>query len=254
MTTSARPGSAALPRELAARWRALSTESVWLRASDWHHPAVDAMAKAVVAGQDLAAPAWELGRARGDVGVGVEEAIDDVACLFRAVGEHPPLHVVRALSGGWADAQAGTSLAGVTDAESGLPSVRYLAVRVREAAVREPGSRLVVVDVAAGPVHPLVRAARSAAVGTALLATYGDGHPLASLGGGVFAALVGPAGDDDEGLAPGDRVEILRRQIARRTAHEPVHSATRCPVRVWTVAVPDGPDEASTLVARLARP
>jgi len=249
VTTSARLGSAALPEELAARWRALSLGSAWLRPSDWDHPAVDHMAYAVAIGDDPRDSAWVLGQARGHIGAGIEETLDDVACLYRALGPHPtPPTVVRALAGGWADAQAGAVVAGTCrDPESGLPTSQYLTVRLAEACARPDPGRLVVVDVAAGSVLPSTRIARSAAVGEALTCTYGGGHPMAALGGGVFAVLLRPELDDI------DLVPLLRREIDRRVGDEPLRSATRCPVRVRVVDVPPTPDEAADLVRRLTR-
>jgi hypothetical protein len=249
VTTPARLGSAALPAELAARWRTLSLASVWLRPGDWDHPSVDHMAYAVAIGDDPRESAWNLGQARGQIGVGIEETIDDVSCLYRALGPHPtPPTVVRALAGGWADAQAGAVVTGTCrDPESGLPTAQYLAVRLAEACAEPEPGRLVVVDVAAGSILPATRIARSAAVGEALTCTYGAGHPMAALGGGVFAVLV-RTGVDVIDLTP-----LLRREIDRRVGDEPLRSATRCPVRIRLVDVPRSADEAGDLVLRLAR-
>jgi len=249
VTTPARLGSATLPADLAARWRARSLASIWLRASDWDHPTVEHMAYAVAIGDDPRDSAWNLGQARGEIGVGIEETIDDVACLYGALGpHHPPPTVLRALCAGWADAQAGAVVAGTCrDPESGLPTRQYLAVRIGEACASLTPGHLVVVDVAAGDVLPSVRIARSAAVGEALVSTYGAGHPMAALGGGVFAVLV--RGEQD----PVDLVPLLRREIDRRVGAEPLRSATRCPVRIRSVDVPRSPADAADLISRLAR-
>ena len=112
------------------------------------------------------------------------------------------MSVIRALCEGWADAQAGALAFGTAlDPESGLPTRQYLAIRLaetyRDAAIPtqrtrtsgELGHHLVLVDVAAGDLDPFTRAARSAAVGAAMTTTFGEGHPMATLGGGVFAVL-----------------------------------------------------------------
>ncbi|MBD8057860.1 hypothetical protein IC607_02630 [Cellulomonas sp. JH27-2] len=249
MTTHVRLGGALLPADLTQRWRDASIATVWRRASDWDHQAADDLAYAVAIGDDPRDSAWNLGRARGEIGVGIEEALDDVGCLYRVLGPHdPPPTVVRALAGGWADAQAGAVVAGpCRDPESGLPTGQYLAVRLAEAAQHPEPGRLLVVDVAARAVTPPVRLARSAAVGAALTSTYGSGHPMAALGGGVFAVLE-RGGLDDVDLTP-----VLRREIQARVADEPVRSATRCPVRIRSVDVPHDADEAELLVARLSR-
>lgn len=244
-----RLGGALLPADLTQRWRQASLATVWRRASDWDHQAADDLAYAVAIGDDPRDSAWNLGRARGEIGVGIEEALDDVGCLYRVMGPHdPPPTVVRALAGGWADAQAGAVVAGpCRDPESGLPTAQYLAVRLTEAALAPDSGHLVVVDVAAGAVEPPVRLARSAAVGAALRCTYGVGHPMAALGGGVFAVLE-HGGADELDLTP-----VLRREIQARVADEPLRSATRCPVRLRRVEVPRDVDAAELLVSCLSR-
>ena len=69
----------ALPAALRERWRDESVGSVWLRPSDWYHPAVDALATAMLVRRPTpSVAAEELGRARGYDGVGIGETIDDL--------------------------------------------------------------------------------------------------------------------------------------------------------------------------------
>jgi hypothetical protein len=240
-----------LPEGLRDRWRASSVESVWLRPSDWYHPAVDVLAEAVLHDADPCAAAEELGRARGYDGVGITESLDDLACLYRSTGvPTPPLAAIRALAEGWADgAAAGIGSGAALDAETGLPTKSYLELRLRETyeAGEAGGHRLVVVDVAAGEVSGLLRAARSAAAGAALTAAFGGGHPMATLGGGVFVALVRPRDDLDAQL---DR---LRADLAARCADVEVRVAVRQPVRAWTEPLPATHDAAVRLLGRLVR-
>lgn len=246
------------PTALRERWRAESLDSVWLRPGDWYHPAVDLLAQAVASGAPALDEAENLGRARADAGVGIGEAIDDLTCLYRTVGAStPPVDVVRALSVGWADAQAGETMdTGVLDPETGLPTSGYLRQRLVElygvALRRRIEARtthaLIVVDVAVEEVPRLLRAARSAAVGAALRAVFGAGHPMATLGGGVASVLVSRA------AAPERHSERLRAAIERRVAPLEISEATRCPVRIWQVLLPDTPEEAATMLHRLARP
>ena len=77
------------------------------------------------------------------------------------------------------------------------------------------------VDVAAGDVDPFTRAARSAAVGAAMTTTYGEGHPMATLGGGVFAVLA--RADED----PHPPLEALHAEIARRCELLDIRASTR---------------------------
>jgi hypothetical protein len=251
----------AMPAALRERWRDASVRSVWLRPSDWYHPAVDALATALLAAGDTQAAADELGRARGYDGVGIGETIDDLACLYRTLGAaEPPTAVLRALCEGWADAQAGAVAFGTTlDPESGLPTRQYLAVRLaetyRDAALPTQRSRsgadlghhLVLVDVAAGAVDPFTRAARSAVVGAAMTSTYGEGHPMATLGGGVFAVLA--RADDD----PGPPLDALHSEIARRCELLDLRSSTRQPVRVWIEPLPATHELALQTLERVAR-
>ncbi len=258
VTTNIGKDGHALPEGLRERWREESVGSVWRRPSDWYHPAVDALAVAVLQDTDPVHAAWELGRARGEHGVGIGEALDDLVCLYRSTGRtSPPIDAVRALNEGWADAQAVLVTTGAcVDAETGLPTQQYLTVRLAEAYLTaeqedvDPALRhgLAVVDVAAGHVTAPVRAARSAAVGAALRTAFGTGHPMATLGGGVFAVLT-RTGDDLDA-----RVTALRADIAARCADGDVRAGVRQPVRVWVEPLPESHAEAAQRLAALARP
>jgi hypothetical protein len=254
-TNAGEPGSIGLRDS----WRTASLDATWLRPGDWYHPAVDLLADAVAVGTDPLQPAEDLGRARADAGVGIGEALDDLACLYRAAGltTAPPLEVVRAFAEGWSDAQAGmVAHGGATDPETGLPTRQYLGVRLAETydeaeRSRRPASathELAMVDVAAGEVPPFLRAARSAAVGAALRATFGRGHPMATLGGGVFAVLA----HRDDDLA--GCIARLQEEIGRRCDPLDLRSVTRRPVRVWTEPLPGSHEEAVQKLATLGRP
>ena len=258
MTTNIEKDGHALPQGLRERWREESVASVWRRPSDWYHPAVDALAVAVLADCDVSTAAFELGRARGEHGVGVGEALDDLVCLYRSTGRAmPPLDAVRALNEGWADAQAVLVTTGAcVDPETGLPTQQYLAVRLAEAYLRaeqddvDPALRygLTVIDVAAGHVTGLMRAARSAAVGAALREVFGSGHPMATLGGGVFVVLTRTDDDVDA------RVADLRADIARRCEDVDVRVSVRQPVRVWVEPLPETHAEAVQRLSCVSRP
>ncbi|WP_426593455.1 hypothetical protein ACPPVS_17280 [Cellulomonas sp. McL0617] len=250
-----------LPAALRERWRDESVGSVWLRPSDWYHPAVDEIAAAILSPADTSVAAQELGRARGYDGVGIGETIDDLGALYRSLGAtEPPAPVIRALCEGWADAQAGALTFGAArDPESGLPTRQYLAIRLaetyRDAAIPtqrartagDVGHHLVLVDVAAGDTDPFTRAARSAAVGAAMATTYGEGHPMATLGGGVFAVLVRT---DEHTRAPFD---ALHAEIDRRCQLLDLRAVTRMPVRVWVEPLPETHEQALRTLERVAR-
>nr|WP_307858109.1 hypothetical protein [Cellulomonas fulva] len=245
------PPSAALLEStgLLERWRDESVASVWRRPSDWYHPAVDELAVAILLHDDAVAAAARLGSARGDAGVGVAEAIDDLGCLYRTTGAgEPPLPVVRALCTGWADAQAApVGVPWGRDPESGLPSAEYLRIRLAEC-YPAATDRLLVVDVAAGVPDPFTRAARSAAVGAALLDAFGPARPMASLGGGAFVVL-SPA---DE--RPDDALVVLDARVTARTRAGRVTDVTRHPLRRWSEGLPPTYDEAVRRLDALARP
>lgn len=240
-----------LPEGLRDRWRASSVESVWLRPSDWYHPAVDVLVDAVLADTDPRGAAEDLGRARGYDGVGIAEALDDLACLYRTAGVSvPPLTAIRAMAEGWADGSAaGIGSASAYDPETGLPTRSYLELRLRETyeAGEASSHRLVVVDVASGQVSGALRLARSAAAGAALTSAFGGGHPMATLGGGVFVALVRPHDDLDAQLVR------LQADLTERAAAAEVRAATRQPIRAWTEQLPPSHDAAVRMLARLVR-
>lgn len=239
----------ALPHQLRDRWHDASVASVWLRPADWYHPAVDALALALLTGDDVEPFAHELGRARGDDGVGVGESIDDLACLYRATGRtDPPTVAVRALCEGWADAQSTTTATGAAvDATTGLPNRPYLAVRLAEQyASPPPHGALLLVDSAVAGLPRWSVSVRSATVGRALTDTYGAGHPLAAVGGGVFAVLVRP-GDEPDGSA--DELRVRVAHAARRLGSAEV---LRHPLRTWLVPLPPTVEEAVALLERSA--
>ena len=232
-------------------------ESVWLRPADWYHPAVDALAEAVLAGSDPCGAAARLGEVRGRDGVGIAESIDDLACLFRSAGVlDPPLAVIRALCEGWADAQGcAPSMGSCIDPESGLPTRDFLSTRLAETygVAERAGSSaqvthlLLLVDVAAAEVSPWTRMARSAAVGAALRTAFGDGHPMATLGGGLFAVLT------ERGGSLGADVRDVRVHVAHQASLLEVGDLLRQPPRIWVEPLPGSHERAVQLLGELSR-
>lgn len=246
------PGSA-----LTEEWRAASVQTVWLRPGDWYTPAVDALVEAIEAGQDTAPSASRLGAARATAGVGITEAIDDLAIVFRAAGyEDPPIRSVRALCGGWTGGNpAGGALGTTTDPESGLGTIGYLSQRFVEVygSARQRGESvsathaLVVVDVSVVESDVWQRIARNAAVGSALVGAYGDGHPMAHLGDGLYGVLV------RRGEALGTGIAALREHISERATSMHVGNLWRQPPRVWVESLPETYAYAVTLLNTLQR-
>ena len=249
-------GAAAPLPALVEQWREESVQSVWLRPSDWYTPAVEALAEAVQAGLDTAPSAFRLGAARAQSGVGITEAIDDLAIVFRAAGyEETPIRSVRALCEGWTGGNPATPTTGMVDAESGLGTTDYLAQRLVEVygtAKRKKESvsethALVIVDVSVVDSDVWQRIARNAAVGAALKSAYGDGHPMAHLRDGVYGVLV------RRGEALGAGIATLRENISERALSMRVGNLTRQPPRVWVEALPETHAYAVELLNTLQR-
>ena len=246
-----------VPPVLREQWRAISAETVWLRPTDWYHPAIDAVVEAVLNDADTSPAAARLGAVRGESGVGIVETIDDFACLYRSLGaEVPPLAPLRALCEGWVAAQdAAPVYAQCLDPETGLPTAEYLQVRLAETygCAERTGQQpsrthgLLLVDVAVAELDPWSRIARSAVVGQALVRAYGKGHPMASLGEGTFAVLVGRKPD----LGP--QIARVRAELASQADRLSVASLVRQPPRVWLEPLPETHAGALELLAHVGR-
>src|SRR5690554_5384026 len=201
------------------RWERASLDSVWLRPGDWYTPAADAVVEALEARLDTAPCAFRLGEARAASRVGITEAIDDLAVLFRAAGyESAPIRSIRSLCEGWtAGSNPTLDAPTLTDAESGLGTCEYLTQRLAEVygkATRDGSSvhdshALVMVDVSVDNTDPWHRMSRNAAVGLALRSAYGEGHPMARMGDGLYAVLV----ERGDGLGTG--ISDLRHHFSQ---------------------------------------
>ena len=252
-TQSPAPGSAAL----LSRWESASIDTVWLRPGDWYTPATEALVEALEARLDTAPAAYRLGQARSAAGVGITEAIDDMAVLFKAAGfASAPIRSIRSLCEGWT---AGSSplldAPAMTDAESGLGTPEYLTQRLAEVygaatragAVVTDTHALVMVDVSVDSTDPWQRIARNAAAGDALRGAYGEGHPMARMGDGLYAVLV------QRGSALGAGIASLRDHIAERAQAMKGDNLMRQPPRVWIESLPATHAFASELVESLVR-
>ncbi len=255
--TSAQPTGSHAPSTLVEEWRAASVQNVWLRPGDWYTPAVDALAEAIEGGLDTAPSAFRLGEARAAAGVGITEAIDDLAIVFKAAGyEESPIRSVRSLCEGWTGGNpAVRTSGGMTDAESGLGTIDYLVQRLVEVygAAKARGDKvtethaLVIVDVSVVDSDVWQRIARNAAVGAALKGAYGDGHPMAHLRDGVYGVLV------KRGESLGKGIATLRENISEKAQSMRVGNLTRQPPRVWVEALPESHGYAVELLMTLQR-
>mgnify|MGYP000853017701 CR=1 FL=1 len=243
MTSEVTSTGTASASALLRTWESESVSSVWLRPGDWYTPAVEALVEALEAGLDTAPAAFRLGQARAAAGVGITEALDDMAVLFRAAGfEAAPIRTIRSLCEGWTERDTAPVIAPtLIDPESGLGTREYLMQRLAEVygtAMRE-GTKvsethaLVFVDVSVDDNDPWQRIARNAAVGSALADAYSAGHPMARLSDGVYAVLV----ERDDELGGG--LAALRDHIAERSVEMRIGNLLRQPPRVWIESLPD---------------
>lgn len=239
---------------LREQWRATSLQSVWLHEDDWYHPAVDAILEAMADGTSTLPACERLGLARAHSGCGITETIDDLLCLVGSPDGPPVAEALRALCSGWSEGQTGPRDADLyQDPETGLRTAGYLEARIGE--VYAGGSRrgahpsethgLVVVDVSLDHVSPWQRIARSASMGRTLTDAFGEGHPMALIGGGTFASLVEY---DDELVSTLDDLRILIKQDASDLA---VSSILRRPPRIWVEHLPHAVAEVPELLRRL---
>lgn len=238
-------------------WQAASIESVWLRPGDWYTPATEAVVEALEARLDTAPAAFRLGQARSESGVGITEAIDDMAVLFRSAGfESAPIRSIRALCEGWTHGSvAAPSAPQMADPESGLGTAEYLTQRLAEvygAAGRQGTTvtqthALVIIDVSVMDTDPWQRMARNAAVGQALNGAYGVGHPMARLGDGLYAVLV------ERGTGLGRGIAVLRDHISERATTMRVGNLMRQPPRVWIESLPETHAYAHELIESMLR-
>ena len=257
MTGNEHPTGTVGASGLLQQWQAKSIHSVWLRPGDWYTPATEALVEALEARLDTSAAAFRLGQARSEAGVGITEAIDDMAVLFRAAGyESAPIRSIRALCEGWTEGSSNPPSAPLmADAESGLGTAEYLTQRLSEvygAAQRAGVSvtnthALVMVDVSVADTDPWQRLARNAAVGQALKGAYGEGHPVARLCDGLYAVLV------ERGPMLGEGIAALRDHISDSAMTMRVGNLLRQPPRVWIEALPETHRYAHELIESLQR-
>ncbi len=244
-------------QSLLREWESASVDSVWLRPGDWYTPAAEALVEALDARLDTAPAAFRLGQARAAAGVGITEAIDDMAVLFRSAGyESAPIHSIRSLCEGWTEgdsvSHAGTQM---HDPESGLGTADYLVQRLAEVygSAERYGQRvpdthaLVMVDVSVEDTDPWQRLARNAAVGQALTGAYGSGYPMSRLSDGLYAVLV------ERGAGLGIGLAELRDHIGDKAVQMRVANLVRQPPRVWIESLPATHRYAHELVEALQR-
>lgn len=203
-TGSPSRGGCTDPVALREAWRKRSFSSGWLAADDWWTAAVDAIAGAACRDSSLTLGCAMLGRERARAGIGITEAIADLAALFAELnGGDPPLALVSSVAEGWAEAGlARLSQATCDDPLTGLVTLPYLRTRLAEVYRdgREQDTspaethRLIVVELPRRP-DPWKRVALAILVGHDLRTVFPGGETLSLARPGPAIALVRVCGD-----------------------------------------------------------
>jgi hypothetical protein len=125
-------GVAASVDALCDRWRRASMALGWAFPSDWWAPAVEALAEALCDGRDATSACTELGRARAESAIGLDEALRDLAALVwaYAAGADAPLPTSGALGGVAAMGLVAGLDAGAAEVELPAGSLRAVPVDV----------------------------------------------------------------------------------------------------------------------------
>ncbi|HEY3503006.1 MAG TPA: hypothetical protein VGN37_09530 [Actinocatenispora sp.] len=240
------------PDELRAAWRSEAAATGWSRPRDWWLPEVDELAATLCrtapgypSGGVLSCCA-RLGRARAEAGVGLTEALDDLAALYRLlpVGA-PPLPAVRAFVEAWADVWLrAVHDAGCVDPLTELASAAYLRTRLGELyraadaagwSVPDRYGLLVVgLDGTGGGWGLLVR---RMSVAETLRSVFRGGETLTALAHARIAVLAERAGVDRTAAS-------LRRILAGRRGVRPA--------RVWLADLPARAADVAALLTDLA--
>lgn len=263
-----RDGMADRVRRLRSHWRTASLAAGWPFPSDWAVPEIDRVCGAVAEGNDLAPALAELGRARGESGIGLAETLTDLAALHAVletpdstaglVGADPdalPAKLLRVLATAWAEVVVRQSTdAEVADGLTGLSTPAYLRTRLREVYAecalhgRAPESEyvLVAVGVDLPPTAGWSRLAAMVLLADVVRAVFDGGETLTALGPSVVVALC----RRDERLAM--RVASARWLAVDRFAVDP-HLEELGEPRVWLERLPAGHEAACALLARLGR-
>lgn len=236
------------PREqqavLTQRWREATLASVWLHPGDWYGPAVSVLVDAVVRKQNIEEAAAQLGAFRAGLGVGLGEALDDLAVLFRiAEASEPPFAVVRAFSSFWVErTTAGLLGATVMDPLTGLVTRDYLLPRMREVYAEAAVTGIpvdldrcfIVIDQRAEALTAWQRVVLEGTVGRVLSGILNRGQTNSILPSGTFLSLV-------------QRDDTLEEHLARiRHALGEV-----MPARVRVESLPSSLDDVERLVLAL---
>ena len=229
---------------LAEEWRTSSLSSVWIRAGDWHGPAVDSVALALTHGDDTVIDAaGRLGADRAAKGVSLGEGLDDLAVVYRLAGAGElPYPVSKAFAHEWVEVTTSALLArGSTDSLTGLSTVDYLVTRLREiyaeaAAEHTADERcFVVIDGGIRSLAGWQRVTRGSLIGRIVCSVFDRGQTNAVLPSGVVVVL----SRRNDALA--ENVVRLRKALGNDKLHP----------RVWIESLPASVEHAEKLLLDL---
>lgn len=178
-------------RELCESWRQLSGAGGWRVPQDWGVQAVVAVASAVVRGAEASTPARALGAARARAGVGIVEAIVDLAYLYEAYGTPVAVWALASLADGWvAVTDSAEARATAIEAGSGLSTVEHLALRLADVFTGQAWERqeggvtvVLVIDIRPGDASRPATWERDILLGAAVRRAFGGDVPSAILRG-----------------------------------------------------------------------
>jgi len=166
--------------------------------------AVARLAAATESG-DTAAAATALGRERGEHGIALGQALDDLEVVHRIVtSSDPTAAIVRVFADAWAEAAVTVLLGrGAIDHRTGLATIEFLATRLRDLARtgEHAGRRLVLVrcvDRATARFSALLRSTR---IASELARSFPGAETPVGLGDWRIAAIVPVADAHDANLA-----------------------------------------------------
>lgn len=183
--------------QLRSLWQRASRVHGWRVPGDWWAPAVDEVVDAVVSGRLLIEPCAGLGAARGEAGVALPEAFDDLWSLFSVLDRIPSAILVRQFAESYAQS-APTAEIYTESVEplTGLARLDYLRTRLGEvyaeaaAAGTDPNDRHGLVGVRFGTVpFGWDGIAQRLTLGRILTTVFAAGETVADVGPAVVAVL-----------------------------------------------------------------
>lgn len=192
-----RPDITADKDQIRSLWQRAARIRGWRVPGDWWTPAVDDVIDSLAVGGVLVEPCARLGAARGEAGVGLPEAFDDLWSLFSVLGRIPSAIVVRQFAESYAQsAPAAEIYTESVEPLTGLARTDYLRTRLGEvyaeaaAAGADPNGRHGLVSVRSVEVPSgWDGIARRLSLGRILTTVFAAGETVADLGPAVVAVL-----------------------------------------------------------------